>query len=88
MKKLTDKMILDIMNEEWDKKVNAVLGSAGIICENNEPKISKDLRVKHKKSGLIYTVISVGLSDIELSTPENEKFVLKKDEFESDYEID
>jgi hypothetical protein len=42
----------------------------------------------HTKSGIRYTVDSVGPRDVILRTPENETFLVDKDTLEKEYHLD
>jgi hypothetical protein len=50
--------------------------------------ISPELKIIHKKSGIRYTIDSVGPRDCILRTPEGEKILVGKEEIESAYELD
>jgi hypothetical protein len=93
MKKLTEAEILQIMREEWDAKlaaleesVNAVL--KGKVDGKEKTLIDAELKLRHKKTQFLYTVVSVGPRDVILSTPEGKQFLVDKDTLESEYEID
>jgi hypothetical protein len=49
--------------------------------------ISVGLDVTHRESGLDYTVKSVGMSDVQLLTPEGEVIVCTKDQLRKDYDV-
>lgn len=93
MKKLNEEDIIRIMREEWQAKVVALTEEVDLafkakIDGENKDVISQDLKVRHKKSQLLYTVVSVGPRDIILKTPEGEDFLLDKDTLEDEYELD
>jgi len=93
MKKLNEEDIIRIMREEWQAKVVALseevdLAFKAKIDGENKDVISQDLKIRHKKSQLLYTVVSVGPRDIILKTPEGEDFLLDKDTLEDEYELD
>lgn len=93
MKKLNEQDIIRIMREEWQAKVSALSEEVDIAFKakvDGEDKevISQDLKIRHKKSQLLYTVVSVGPRDIILKTPEGEEFLLDKDTLEDEYELD
>ena len=50
--------------------------------------LSPELKLRHKGSGLLYTIDSVGPRDAILRTPEGGTFLVDKDELEADYELD
>jgi len=93
MKKLTEEDIIKVMREEWQAKVSALNEEVDLtfnakIDGENKDVISHDLKIRHKKSQLLYTVVSVGPRDIILKTPEGEEFLLDKEQLEDDYELD
>lgn len=93
MKKLTDSEVVDLMREEWDIKVSTLLEDVGVTFEadvegDKQPIISPDLKIVHKKSGIKYTVDSVGPNDVMVRNPEGEKFLLDAAEFEKEYQLD
>lgn len=93
MKKLEESDIIRMMREEWNTKllhlseaVDAVF--KGKVDGEEKLLIDPDLKLRHKKSQYLYTVVSVGPRDVILKTPEGEQFLVNADEIESDYEID
>ena len=54
-----------------------------------EPEaISTGTRIKHKHSGIEYTIVSVSPRDMILKTPEGRPFSVDAEEVEKDYELD
>jgi hypothetical protein len=93
MKKLQEEDIIRVMREEWQAKVTALTEEVDLTFKakvdgENKEVISQDLKVRHKKSQLLYTVVSVGPRDIILKTPEGEEFLLDKEQLEDEYELD
>lgn len=93
MKNLTEEDIIHVMREEWQAKVVALTEEVDLTFKtkvdgDDKEVISQDLKVRHKKSQLLYTVVSVGPRDIVLKTPEGEEFLLDKDQLEDEYELD
>ena len=95
MKKLQESDVLRIMREEWQKKVKKLTEIVDIELKTNVKKdgndkqiLSPELKVLHKKSGIRYTIDSVGSKDIILRTPENEKFLIDNEQLEADYQLD
>lgn len=94
MKKLEESDIIQIMREEWDAKlarlaedVDAVL--RGKVDGKEKTILSPDTKLRHKKSKLLYTLISIGPRDAVLLTPEGDKqFIVDKDTLENEYAID
>jgi cytidylate kinase len=49
--------------------------------------VAPELKIRHKKSGLMYVVDTVGLDSVILRTPEDKVFQVSQQEIESDYEL-
>jgi hypothetical protein len=94
MKTLTEADVLRIMREEWDNKVNQLAETIDVALTAKLGKgdekivISPELKVLHKKSGIRYTVDSVGPRDCILRTPEGETFLVDATTLEQEYELD
>lgn len=94
MKTLREADVLRIMREEWDAKVAAlaetveIAMSSKIDKEGEKPVLAPELKVMHKKSGIRYTIDSVGPRDVILRTPEGEKFIVDAQTLEQEYELD
>ena len=93
MKTLNEEDILRVMREEWSNKLTALSEEIDLILKSKvdgEKKdvLSPDLKIRHKKSQILYTIVSVGPRDIMLKTPEGEDFLIDKDELEKNYELD
>lgn len=93
MKNLNEQEFIKIMREEWAAKIARLSEDVDITFKakvdgKDKEVISNDLKVRHKKSQLLYTVVSVGPRDIILKTPEGEEFLLDKDTLEDEYELD
>lgn len=93
MKKLQEEDIIRIMREEWQGKVAKLSEEVDLtfntkVDGKEKEVISKDLKVRHKKSQILYTVVSVSPKDIILKTPEGEDFLLDKETLEDEYELD
>lgn len=94
MKILTENDVLRVMREEWDKKVAMLAETIDVALtakvgkSGEQTVISPELKVLHKKSGIRYTVDSVGPKDVILRTPEDEKFLVDAATLENEYELD
>jgi hypothetical protein len=71
------------LSETVDVTLNAKVGKG-----EEQTVISPELKIIHKKSGIRYTIDSVGPRDCILRTPEGEKILVGKEEIESAYELD
>lgn len=90
MKKLTEADIIEVMKEEWNSKVKSMVETlkvAAHIAGEKQPLLAPELKIKHKKSGMLYTIDSISMRDVVLRTPEGELMELDSKELESDYEI-
>ena len=93
MKKLEESDIIQIMREEWNAKVQRLSEAVDAVLKgkvdgDEKLLISPDLKVRHKKTQLLYTVVSAGPRDVILKTPEEKHFIVDKNDFEKNYEID
>jgi hypothetical protein len=82
------------MNEEWNKRLERFIETLDVTTKvdvdkdgKKEAVISPELKVFHKKSGIRYTVDSVGPRDVILRTPENETFIVDNETLEKEYEL-
>lgn len=81
---------LENLKREWNDRLTQALLEfkvAAVANGDKHPSVEPELKVRHKESGLRYTVDSVSVRDITLRTPENEKFTLDATEFENGYEL-
>ncbi len=93
MKTLQNEDVLRVMREEWAAKTKELSEQADMVLNaktksGTVPVVAPELKVRHKKSQIRYTVDSVGPRDLILRTPENEKFLVDKETLESEYELD
>ena len=94
MKKLEDADIIQLMREEWDTKLKRLSEEVDVVLtgkvDGKEKTIlSPDTKLRHKKSKLLYTLVSIGPRDAILKTPEGDKqFLVDKDTLEKEYAID
>jgi len=93
MKILTEVDIIRIMREEWQKKVDALTEDVNVAMNakvDGEKKnvIAPELKVKHKKSGLLYTIDSISMNDVVLRAPKGTKFIIDVSTFEDEYILD
>lgn len=93
MKTLTEADIIRTMREEWDTKVSALTETVDVVMNakvdgSKKPLITPELKLRHKKSQIRYTVSSVGPRDVILRTPEGEEFIVDAPTLEAEYELD
>ena len=93
MKKLREEDVIRIMREEWQVKIAKLSEEVDLtftakVDGEEKDVISKDLKLRHKKSQILYTIVSVAPKDIVLKTPEGEDFLLDKETLEDEYELD
>lgn len=92
MKKLEEADIIRIMREEWDAKIAQLAEEVdavftGKVDGKEKSLLSPELKLTHKKSGFLYTLVSVGSKDAILMSPEGKKFIVDKDTLENEYVI-
>jgi len=89
---LSEHDIIQMMREEWDRKV-AML-TEDLDSEYTAPDgekenlLSKGLKLKHKDSGLLYTVDSISPKDVTLRSPQNKIFTINNDVLEKEYVLE
>lgn len=93
MKKLTESEIIQMMREEWNAKLQALSEDVDAIFKakvdgKEKQVLDKDLKLRHKKTQFLYTIVSVGPRDAILKTPEGTDFLVDKDTLEDEYELD
>jgi len=91
MKRLEEQDVIRVMREEWDARVRRLSEALEVKLDSpvtDEPIIAPDFKVRHKRSQIRYTVVSVSPRDVILKTPEGEQFLVDAAEFEKDYEVD
>lgn len=78
MTKVNTGFVLEMFRKEYSKRINEVIGEADAYDEDGNMILSPDLKVRHKKSGLEYTIDSVegdeGELKITLRSPESPRF--------------
>lgn len=95
MKALRDEDVIGMMREEWEAGVRALSEQIDMVMNapvtnkgDDQPVLAQGLKVRHKDSGLRYTVDSVGPHDVILTTPEGETFLVDGPDFEEEYQLD
>ena len=97
-KKLTEAQMIKVIAESYKKKLNYLMEAGGEEYEidvkkdiDNDGKpetlVSPGLKVKHKDSGLLYTIATVQPDHVTLKTPDSELFDVSADEFEEEYKL-
>ena len=78
MKRSTEKTIINIMREEYKRRIVEVvkgsLGEADFVDKRGNMLLSKGLKVRHKKSGYEYTVAKVEPDAVYLRHPDQPRF--------------
>jgi hypothetical protein len=94
MKTLKENDVIRVMREEWNAGIARLSEQIDIVMnpkidgDDKQSVITPELKVRHKKSQIRYTVSSVGRSDVILRTPEGDEFIVDQPEFENFYELD
>jgi len=78
MRKLAEADVIRIMREEWSAKVKTLAEEVDVVM-NSKVKdgstvgvLSPGLKIKHKASGILYTVMSVGPRDVLIKPPDED----------------
>lgn len=78
MTKVNTSFVLEMFRREYSARINEVMGEADAYDDDGNMILSPDLKVRHKKSGLEYTIDSVegegGKLQITLRSPESPRF--------------
>ena len=78
MTKVNTSFVLEMFRREYIARINEVMGEADAFDEDGNMILSPDLKVRHKKSGLEYTIDNVegedGKLQITLRSPESPRF--------------
>lgn len=91
MKALTESDIIRIFQEENQKRLESLFEELDMYftsAGDMENVISKELKVKHKKSGLRFTVDSVSPRDCILRSPEGALKRVSQHTLEQEFELD
>ena len=78
MTQVNTNFVLEMFRREYSARLNEVMGEADAFDEDGNMILSPDLKVRHKKSGLEYTIDNVegedGKLQITLRSPESPRF--------------
>lgn len=93
MKNFKESYVLNVMRRQWNSKLNRLSETVdavfkGKIDGQEKTLIDVDLKLRHKESQYLYTVVSVGKDEVVLKNPEGRNFIVGKKELEDEYEID
>lgn len=84
--RLSEQTILSLMKEVYTEKLREFASNTKI--DGNESNvISQGLKVRHKSSRFLYTVVKVRPEEVVLKTPEGKEFLLDTHSLENEYEI-
>ncbi len=78
MTKVNTDFLLEMFRREYSQRINEVIGEADAFDDDGNMILSPDLKVRHKKSGLEYTIDKLegedGSLQIFLRSPESPRF--------------
>ena len=78
MTRVNTTFLLEMFKKEYKQRINEVIGEADAFDDDGNMILSPDLKVRHKKSGLEYTIDKVegddGTLQIFLRSPESPRF--------------
>lgn len=90
-KSLTESEIISLLLHEYDAALSKFITEVDASPYKGQSMghtlAVPMLKVKHKKTGIAYTVDSVDLDMVTLRTPEGDPFHVSQQEFEKDYEL-
>lgn len=75
----------DLLVEEELKKAD--IDKDVSVGGQKETVISPGLKIKHKKSGFLYTIARVNPDDVLLKTPEGKHIIVDTDTLENEYAL-
>jgi hypothetical protein len=75
---------VEVMLQEWQHNIKKLMEDTK-FDDDDLGTITPGLKVKHKDSGIRYTVYSVSPRDVILKTPEGDKFLVSSETLESEY---
>lgn len=88
---LTERAIIELMREAYEQHLTDLMELDASPYQGqgeSETVLDVGLKVRHKKTNLLYTIIQLGIEDVMLQTPDGEKFTLSKKELEKEYRLD
>ena len=93
MEKLDESVVIRILREEWEARKTSLREELKTVFKPSKkapekPAISPGLKIKHKKSGILYTVDSVGHDQVIIRKPEGNRVLVPNDQIEKDFELD
>jgi hypothetical protein len=91
MRTLTEADVVQAFREEHARRLAELAKDVDVVFGTKDGGqrnvLSSDLKLRHKKTGLLYTVDSVGTKDTIMRTPEGKKFLVHNGELEQEYEL-
>lgn len=94
-KQVDDQTILRIMREEWTTRKSGLVTEVKLVAERESKKaedisfdtVSIGLKIKHKESGVLYTVNQVSPGSVTLRSPEGALAVIPNASLEAEFEL-
>lgn len=86
MKKLTEETVVQIIREEWSKKYAALKEEHETAIKT--PLISSGLKITRKKTGILYTVDSVGQKSVVIKDPHGMQHTVSSEVLEKEFELE
>ena len=92
MKILRESDVIRVMREVHSDRLQELARELDVLMKTKDGSeqsvLSPELKLRHARSGLLYTIDSVGPRDAILRSPEGKTFLVDKDELENNYELD
>lgn len=93
-KQIDDKTILLIMREEWTSKKSDLVTEVSLYAESDKKEgdvpfetVSIGLKIKHKETGILYTISIVSPGTVTLRSPEGALSVVTNASLEEEFEL-
>lgn len=92
MKILRESDVIRVIREVHRERIEELARELDVLLRTKDGSqqnvLSPELKLRHAKSGLLYTIDSVGPRDAILRSPEGTTFLVDKEELENNYELD
>jgi len=90
MQKLREDTVINLMREEFENRIKHLLEDIDTTVDvdgRDVNPVQPGLRVKHESTGVLYSVVEVGVDCVVLLSPEHKQITVDRDSFEDDYTL-
>jgi hypothetical protein len=93
MQKLDEEVVLRVIREEWATRKATLKEELDAVYKPGEKApaklaLSPGLKVKHKKSGVLFTIHAIGAQSTILRKPEGGNVAVANKDLESQFDLD